>query len=117
MRRLFCTIRELIEQRFVGNSTFQEKRDLRWQGVSAFCFLRFIVPGILHPHLFQLYPGMISQDLPVLKTDIYIVPGMPSQPVQRSLTLIAKVIQSLANLNAVGQSLIMISALVLIIRS
>jgi len=82
MRRLFCTIRELIEQRFVGSSSPQEKRDLRWQGVSAFCFLRFIVPGILHPHLFQLYPGM------------------PSQPVQRSLTLIAKVIQSLANLNA-----------------
>ncbi|KAF5390273.1 hypothetical protein D9757_002936 [Collybiopsis confluens] len=83
MRRLFCTIRELVEDRFASEGTeVQDKRDLRWQGVSAFCFLRFIVPGILHPHLFQLCPGM------------------PSQPVQRSLTLVAKVIQSLANLNA-----------------
>lgn len=31
-----------------------------------------------------------------------IHPGLPSVPVQRSLTLIAKVIQSLANLNAVS---------------
>ncbi|KIK70989.1 hypothetical protein GYMLUDRAFT_150071 [Collybiopsis luxurians FD-317 M1] len=84
MRRLFRTIRKLVEERFAksGNDALQEKSDLRWQGVSAFCFLRFIVPGILHPHLFQLCPGM------------------PSQPVQRSLTLVAKVIQSLANLNA-----------------
>ncbi|KAJ4486138.1 GTPase activating protein [Lentinula aciculospora] len=83
MRRLFCTIRELVEERFSssGNSALQEKRDLRWQGVSAFCFLRFIVPAILNPHLFHLYPGL------------------PTPPVQRSLTLIAKVIQSLANLN------------------
>lgn len=56
MRRLFCTIRELVEERFAG--AFQEKRDLRWQGVSAFCFLRFIVPAILNPHLFHLYPGL-----------------------------------------------------------
>jgi len=44
--------------------------------------LRFIVPAVLHPHLFGLSPGL------------------PPPPVQRSLTLIAKVIQSLANLNA-----------------
>ncbi|KAF6766033.1 GTPase activating protein [Ephemerocybe angulata] len=55
------------------------------QSVSAFCFLRFIVPAILHPHLFGLYPGS------------------PPETVQRSLTLIAKVIQSLANLNASSQ--------------
>ena len=29
------------------------------------------------------------------------VPGLPDMPVQRSLTLIAKVVQSLANLNSV----------------
>ncbi|KAJ3779232.1 GTPase activating protein [Lentinula raphanica] len=83
MRRLFSTIRQLVEDRFPnnGNHAYQEKRDLRWQGVSAFCFLRFIVPAILNPHLFHLHPGL------------------PSPPVQRSLTLIAKVIQSLANLN------------------
>ncbi|KAG7099214.1 hypothetical protein E1B28_001081 [Marasmius oreades] len=78
MRRLFRTIRELVEKRF----PLQDNRELHWKCVSAFVFLRFIVPAILHPHLFGLCPGL------------------PSERVQRSLTLIAKVIQSLANLNA-----------------
>ncbi|KAF9459914.1 Rho GTPase activation protein [Collybia nuda] len=83
MRRLFETIRTLVEQRYKPEHPAQEQnRDLPRQSVSAFCFLRFIVPAILHPHLFGLCPGL------------------PSVPVQRSLTLIAKVIQSLANLNA-----------------
>nr|GAT44189.1 GTPase activating protein [Mycena chlorophos] len=86
MRRLFETIRHLVEERYkVKESSSPESRELPWQSVSAFCFLRFIVPAILHPHLFGLCPGM------------------PSGPVQRSLTLIAKVIQSLANLNATVQ--------------
>ncbi|ESK88880.1 gtpase activating protein [Moniliophthora roreri MCA 2997] len=78
MRRLFRTIRELVEKRF----PLQDNRELPWKCVSAFVFLRFIVPAILHPHLFG------------------ISAGLPSERVQRSLTLIAKVIQSLANLNA-----------------
>lgn len=61
------------------------QNDLPWQAVSAFIFLRFIVPAILHPHLFAL------------------VPGLPEAPVQRSLTLIAKVLQSSANLNSPSQ--------------
>ncbi|KAF9044534.1 Rho GTPase activation protein [Hymenopellis radicata] len=84
MRRLFETIRKLVERRYNADNT-PENGDLHWQSVSAFCFLRFIVPAILHPHLFGLCPGL------------------PSVPVQRSLTLIAKVIQSLANLNATVQ--------------
>ncbi|KAF5370234.1 hypothetical protein D9615_010078 [Tricholomella constricta] len=83
MRRLFETIRTLVEKRYRPESLSQElSRELPWQSVSAFCFLRFIVPAILHPHLFGLCPGL------------------PSAPIQRSLTLIAKVIQSLANLNS-----------------
>ncbi|KAF8898740.1 Rho GTPase activation protein [Infundibulicybe gibba] len=83
IRRLFETIRQLVEQRYRPQGPLQEQnKHLPWQSVSAFCFLRFIVPAILHPHLFGLCPGL------------------PSVPVQRSLTLIAKVIQSLANLNA-----------------
>ncbi|KAL0581609.1 hypothetical protein V5O48_000425 [Marasmius crinis-equi] len=77
MRRLFGTIRGLVENRF----PLQDNRELPWKCVSAFVFLRFIVPAILHPHLFGLCAGL------------------PSERVQRSLTLIAKVIQSLANLN------------------
>ncbi|KAG8219815.1 Rho GTPase activation protein [Butyriboletus roseoflavus] len=86
MRRLFEHIRKLVEDRYKkkdGQDT--QNRVLPWQSVSAFCFLRFIVPAILHPHLFGL------------------TPGLPSATVQRSLTLIAKVIQSLANLNATVQ--------------
>ncbi|KAF8846384.1 Rho GTPase activation protein [Paxillus ammoniavirescens] len=86
MRRLFEHVRKLVENRYKkqhGQET--QNRELPWQSVSAFCFLRFMVPAILHPHLFGL------------------APGLPSATVQRSLTLIAKVVQSLANLNATVQ--------------
>lgn len=105
LRKLFQHIRILVERRFArpaqqanpfsyqlgGQEPYypsaQQSMDptemLPWQGISGFIFLRFIVPAILHPHLFG------------------ICPGMPSKEVQRSLTLVAKVTQSLANLNPV----------------
>ncbi|KAI1797892.1 Rho GTPase activation protein [Ganoderma leucocontextum] len=83
LRKLFEHIRRLVERRYRVRD--DSNRELPWQSVSAFCFLRFIVPAILHPHLFGL------------------LPGLPDVAVQRSLTLIAKVIQSLANLNPTVQ--------------
>lgn len=54
LRRLFQSIRELVERRFGAD---YESSNLKWQCVSAFCFLRLIVPAILHPHLWGLHPG------------------------------------------------------------
>lgn len=81
-----CTIRDLVEEHSRKADLAPEMQQQRpWQSVSAFIFLRFLVPGILHPHLF----GLCS--------------GLPDPAIQRSLKLIAKVIQSLANLNTSDQ--------------
>jgi hypothetical protein len=100
MRRLFGIIRKLVEERAEAWDT----PDLPWQSVSAFCFLRFLVPAILHPHLFKLCPGS-ALPLTLICSLIHIVEGHPPPPVSRSLTLIAKVIMSMASLNTVNVSL------------
>ncbi|KIM66196.1 hypothetical protein SCLCIDRAFT_1152839 [Scleroderma citrinum Foug A] len=85
IRRLLEHVRKLVENRYKRAGQGRQNRELPWQSVSAFFFLRFIVPAILHPYRYGLYPSH------------------PGPTVQRSLTLIAKVIQSLANLNATVQ--------------
>ncbi|EIN13747.1 hypothetical protein PUNSTDRAFT_140219 [Punctularia strigosozonata HHB-11173 SS5] len=81
LRRVFEHIRLRVGQRVQaqpGIDGYPTNDALH--AVSAFCFLRFIVPAILNPHLFGL------------------IPGLPELAVRRSLTHIAKYIQTLANL-------------------
>jgi hypothetical protein len=61
------------------------KTDLPRQSVSAFCFLRFIVPAILHPHLFGLCSGtflMRWKDIG-LRTTFQVSPICPSNEALR----------------------------------
>jgi len=76
LRRLFQRVRELV-----GLQHSEQHKNLHWQAVNAFCFLRFFIPAILNPHRHGLFPGA------------------PDARVQRTLTLVAKTLQSLGNLN------------------
>ena len=60
MRSLFEHIRKLVEKRRRATGMVPDDgshSDFPCRAVSAFIFLRFIVPAILHPHLFGLVPG------------------------------------------------------------
>lgn len=98
MRKVFGHIRQLIERRYGAEAG---QKDLPYQGVSSFLFLRFFVPAILHPHLFGIWPGMYACSA-VASFCAELGLGLTEDPVQRTLTLIAKVMQSLANLNTVS---------------
>jgi hypothetical protein len=82
LRRLLQHIRLLVEQRrSPDDPSGDASKESAWQSVSAFVFLRCLVPAILRPHSFG------------------IIPGLPDPAVSRSLMLIGKVVQGLANLN------------------
>ena len=106
MRRLFEHIRKQVEKRCLETNTLADdgsQSDLPWQAVSAFVFLRFIVPAILHPHLFGLVPGklFLHPSSLTMTLPVPVISGLPEASVQRTLTLVAKVLQSSANLNSV----------------
>ena len=76
LRVLFKHIRTSVEER-----PGRQSNNLPWQGILAFCFLRFISPAILYPKMWGLYPGLPSESV---------------------LELVAKTIQNLANLMIVS---------------
>lgn len=98
LRRLFGHIRLMVERKFGGGGDPSAFGMLPRQAISSFVFLRFIVPAILRPHLFGLCPGM------------------PAGGVGRSLTLLAKCTQSLANLNPVSKFIIFNIYLLILLR-
>ncbi|KNC78637.1 hypothetical protein SARC_08945 [Sphaeroforma arctica JP610] len=63
---------------------FQEEENIRYTVIAGVFFLRFIVPAILNPKLFNM------------------MPGHPSDTVGRTLMLVAKTIQNLSNLVLFG---------------
>jgi len=80
LRQIFKYIRAVAEDRY-GDFL----RTVPYTSVSGFLFLRFICPALLNPKLF----GLLRDH--------------PQPKAQRTLTLIAKSLQALANLSAFGQ--------------
>ena len=80
LRVVLKYIRTVAEDRY---SSFL--RTVTYTSVSGFLFLRFICPAILNPKLFGL------------------LPDHPGNRAQRTLTLIAKGLQALANLSTIGK--------------
>ncbi|CAH7677295.1 expressed protein [Phakopsora pachyrhizi] len=77
LRRVFFRIQELV-------SISYSDPDMRLISISAFIFLRFFVPAILNPRLFNL------------------IQFQPDSKSQRTLTLLAKTLQGLGNMNQFG---------------
>lgn len=96
---------------------------VRYVAVSAFIFLRFFCPAILNPKLFNMMPGTPVAAAPAVPCPLHAPPlpcrparlsprrdpyrgrrraDHPSESTARTLTLIAKCMQSLANLTEFG---------------
>eukprot|EP00041_Stephanoeca_diplocostata_P039547 m.1635172 g.1635172 ORF g.1635172 m.1635172 type:complete len:926 (+) comp25420_c1_seq1:276-3053(+) len=79
LRAVLASVRELASQRWPDNSVVQ------YTSVSAFIFLRFFCPAVLNPKLFNM------------------MPDHPSETTARNLTLVAKVVQNMANMTEFGE--------------
>ncbi|BGP40339.1 hypothetical protein JCM10449v2_004300 [Rhodotorula kratochvilovae] len=82
LRQIFGHIQRVVVDKY-GQG--EDQKNTRWTCVSAFIFLRFFVPAVLNPKLF------------------FIVSGPPDPKSQRTLTLVAKTLQGLANFSSFGQ--------------
>ncbi|WWC63382.1 uncharacterized protein I303_105982 [Kwoniella dejecticola CBS 10117] len=71
-------LRQVFAVLFKNVKENHAERKLRYKAVSSFLFLRLIGPALMRPHLFGL------------------TQGLPKLPVQRTLTLVAKIFHTLA---------------------
>ncbi|KAJ1568352.1 Ras GTPase-activating protein 1 [Cladochytrium tenue] len=83
---IFRHLQSVVQQRssVVGDADGPHASDSRYSVVSGFLFLRFFCPAVLSPNLFG------------------IVADYPAPGAARNLTLVAKIIQNLANLADFG---------------
>ncbi|GAA5869722.1 hypothetical protein JCM3774_003832 [Rhodotorula dairenensis] len=82
LRLIFSRIQAAVVSRY---EQVDDNKNTQYTCISAFIFLRFFVPAILNPRLFLL------------------VPSAPDPRAQRTLTLVAKSLQGLANFSSFGQ--------------
>ncbi|GAA5850625.1 hypothetical protein JCM8547_001934 [Rhodosporidiobolus lusitaniae] len=82
LRQIFGHIQRIVVEKYGAG---EDQKNTRWTCVSAFIFLRFFVPAVLNPKLF------------------FIVSTPPDPKSQRTLTLVAKTLQGLANFSQFGQ--------------
>ncbi|KAH8928135.1 hypothetical protein BT69DRAFT_1329865 [Atractiella rhizophila] len=76
LRSVFYHIQQLVRDHFK-----KDQDAMRFTSISAFVFLRFFVPAILYPKLWG------------------VVPRQPGEGCRRTLTLIGKTLQGLANMS------------------
>ncbi|KAI5481909.1 Ras GTPase-activating protein 1 [Pseudohyphozyma bogoriensis] len=82
VRIIFANIQKVVAAKYGDGET---EMKMRSTSVSAFIFLRFFVPAVLNPKLFNL------------------ISSPPDPKSQRTLTLVAKTLQGLANFSTFGQ--------------
>ncbi|KAJ3042116.1 Ras GTPase-activating protein 1 [Rhizophlyctis rosea] len=83
LRELFQLLKQTVTARWPEETT-NRREPIKYMAISGFIFLRFFCPAILAPKLF----GIINE--------------LPDASTARTLTLITKIIQALANLNEFG---------------
>lgn len=81
------------------------ERLVRTRVVSGFVFLRLLCPAILNPRKFNLISGKLLESVSIwteqgLKNEYFS--ETPSPPAARSLVMVAKCLQNLANLIEFG---------------
>ena len=96
LRVIMRRIRDCAEDRY-GDFL----RSVAYSSVSGFLFLRFFTPAVLNPKLFGLLKGQYPPSFRIL----CLLTGILDHPrprAQRTLTLITKTLQTLANMTTFG---------------
>ena len=96
LRRIFRHIRACAEDRY-GDFL----RTVSYSSVSGFLFLRFFCPAILNPKMFALMKGKNDFNL-IYQHVLTKYLDQPQANARRTLTLVAKSLQGLANMTTFG---------------